>query len=114
MSYKSTTCKNTALYLFTPTYEKINGVTVKKFPEKGVLFFASFKSYGGTETTVNGLLSIEDTAEIEMFYRPDIKSDCVVQNEITGERYEILNEPENVNMANQILKFKVRRIKGGA
>lgn len=114
MSYKSTTCKNTAFYLLTPIYEKINGVAVKKYPAKGSLIFASFKSYGGTETTVNGLLSIEDTAEIEMYYRPDVKSDCVIQNAITGARYEILNEPENVNMANQVLKFKVRRIKGGA
>lgn len=114
MSYKSTTWKNTALYLFVPTYEKINGVTVKKYPDKGVLFFGSFKSYGGTETTVNGLLSVEDTADVEMWYRPDVKSDCIIANAITGARYEILGEPENVEMANQILKFKVRRIKGGA
>lgn len=114
MSYKSQTWKNTALYLFIPTYDKINGVAVKKYPDKGILIFASFKSYGGTETVIDGLLSVEDTADIEMFYRPDVKSDCIIKNAITGARYEILGEPENVEMANQTLKFKVRRTKGGA
>lgn len=113
MSYKSLTWKNTALYLFTPTYEKINGVIVKKYGEKGELFFASFKSYGGTEKVIDGLLSVEDTAQVETYFRPDIKSDCVIQNAITGAKYEIISEPENVEMTNQILKFKVRRIKGG-
>lgn len=114
MSYKSLTWKNTALYLFTPVYKEINGVVTKEYPNKGELFYASFKSYGGTESVSNGLLSIEDTADIEMWFRPDVKSNCIIKNAITGARYEIIGEPENVEMANQILKFKVRRIKGGA
>ena len=42
------------------------------------LFFGSFKTYGGTEKTVNGIYSIEDTANIETWYRPDIASNCKI------------------------------------
>jgi hypothetical protein len=31
-----------------------------------------------------------------------------------GAVFDILGEPENIEMRNQFLKFKVRRVKGGA
>lgn len=102
------------LMLFVPTWSKVQGVEKKTFPKTGVLFYGGFKSYGGTERDVNGLYSIEDTAEVVCWYRPDIKSDCRIEVCDTGAKYEIINEPENVNMRNQFLKFKVKRIKGGA
>ena len=77
------------------------------------LFFGSFKTYGGTEKTVNGVYSIEDTANIETWYRPDIKANCRVALE-SGEIYDIMGEPEDINRRHQFLKFKVKRIKGGA
>lgn len=76
------------------------------------LFYGSFKSYGGTESKVNGIYSIIDTAKIECWYRPDIKSDCRIGVLFNNAIYEIINEPEDVNMRHQFLKFKVKRIKG--
>ena len=87
---------------------------MKAFPASGVRFFGSFKTYGGTERDVDGLYSIEDTAIIETWFNPSIKSDCRVKVLQTGNVYEIINEPENVELRNQWLKFKVKRVKGGA
>ena len=114
------------LVLLTPTYKNVSGVNKPIYPtiqealdvkdEKGNrlnLFFGSFKTYGGTERDVNGVYSIEDTANIETMYRPDIKANCRIARE-DGATYDIIGEPESINMRNQFLKFKVRRVKGGA
>lgn len=104
------------LKLLIPKYQVKQGVDTKSYPplEEGLLFFGSFKTYGGTEKTVNGIYSIEDTAKIKCIYRPDIKSNCRIVLPQTNAVYEILGEPENINMRNQFLEFKVRRIKGQA
>ena len=106
----------TALIVLKPTYEKVAGVRSAVPPDldKGFQIFASFKSYGGTETTVDGVYSIVDTVDVETWYRPDITSDCVIVLAATGARYRLMNQPENINNRNQFLKFKIERIKGGA
>ena len=108
------------LILLVPTYKKTSGVNKPIYPtieeaskDDNNLFFGSFKTYGGTERDVNGVYSIEDTANIETWYRPDIKGNCRVARE-DGATYDIIGEPENISMRNQFLKFKVRRVKGGA
>ena len=73
-----------------------------------------YSSTSGTEKNINDVYSIEDTANIETWYRPDIKSDCQIKLADTGAVYEVMNEPENIDMRNQYCKFKVRRVKGGA
>ncbi len=113
------------LVLLVPTYTSKYGVDTKTFPtieealsvkdENGNstnLFYGSFKTYGGTEREINGVYSVEDTASIECWFRPDILSNCRIGVISTGGVYEVLGEPENVNMRNQFLKFKVRRYKG--
>lgn len=106
------------LVLLVPTWTNVKGVRNKTYPtiEEALnddkLFFGSFKTYGGTEREVNGIYSIVDTATVETWFRPDIKSDCAIALE-TGEIYEIMNEPEDINKRHQFLKFKVKRIKGG-
>ena len=104
------------LILLTPTYATAYGVPTKTYPDvsKGTVIYGNFKTYGGTERDVNGLYSIEDTAVIETWYRPDIKSDCRIAVANTGAIYEILNEPEDINMRHQFIRFKVKRVKGGA
>lgn len=103
------------LLLLKPSYKNVGGIRSKIVPalSSGEAINASFRSFGGTETTVDGIYSITDTAEVTTWYRPDITSDCLVAF-ATGETYEIINTPENINMRNQYLKFKVKRIKGGA
>lgn len=126
-NYRPTIENPIPLVLLIPTYKKVSGVAKKEYPtikealnildEKGNsinLFFGSFKTYGGTEKNVNGVYSIEDTANIETWYRPDIKSNCRIAVANTEAIYDILGEPENINMRNQFLKFKVKRVKGGA
>lgn len=114
--FKPSATFSVALMLLKPTYNTVQGVPTKSFPalENGELFYGNFKTYGGTERDVNGLYSIEDTANVECWYRPDIKSDCRIGVISTGAIYEIFGEPENINLRNQFMKFKVRRVKGGA
>lgn len=107
---------STALMLLIPTYSTVGGVRKKIYPtvDNGVLFYGSFKSFGGTERDVNGVYSVEDTANIETWYRPDITSGCRIAIAGTNAIYDILGEPENLDMRNQFLKFKISRVKGGA
>lgn len=104
------------MILLIPTYTKKQGVPFKSYPtlENGILIYGTFKTYGGTKKTENGLLSVEDTANVETWYRPDIKSDCIIALAESGAKYEILGEPENINLRNQFCLFEIRRIKGGA
>lgn len=104
------------LILLLPTTVMDLGVVKKVFPDhaNGILFYGSFKSYGGTETTVNGVYSVEDTANIETWFRPDIVSGARIHVPENGGMYEIIGEPENLNLRSQRMKFKVRRVKGGA
>lgn len=96
------------------------GVNKKTWENANGVIMANFKTFGGTEKNVDGVLSVEDTAQIVCWYRPDITGACRIVlldgTEDTKEAkcYEILGEPENIEMRNMFLKFKVRRVKGGA
>lgn len=96
------------------TFKKINGVSKKVFVESEETIFVSAKSYGGTEQVINDNYVIVDTMEIETWYKPDITSECNLKLLDDNSEWEILNSPENVDRMNQVLKFKVKRIKGGA
>ena len=104
----------TATRLQTPKSEKVLGVSVKTYADVAGVVMVNWKSFGGTETNNNGVLSVDDTAQIVCWYRPDIRSDCRLIRLVDSAVYEILGEPENIEMRNQFLKFKVRRVKGGA
>lgn len=93
----------------TTTY---NGVKRPTYPDDGDIIFVNWKSYGGTETTVNGVWSILDTAVVTTWYRPDITADCRLLRE-DGAIYVIKSEPENVELQSVYLTFKVERVKGG-
>lgn len=111
--FKPTLPYTTPIELLIPTYETVKGVRKKIFPDSGERLNCSFKTYGGTERKENDVFSVLDTANIETWYRPDIKSDCAIKVLSTGAIYEIIGEPENINMRNQFCKFKAQRIKGG-
>ena len=115
------------LIVLVPTYDKKLGVTTPKYPsiaealevlddhgKQKYVFYGSFKTYGGTETYSDDLWVIKDTATIETWYRPDIKSDCRIGVLANNAVYDVINEPENIGMRNQFLKFKCMRLKGGA
>ena len=111
MSYRPSEPYCTPVELFNPTNEVVKGVTKKVYPETGDVIFCSFKTYGGTETTVNGQLTVVDTANVETWYRPDITSASLIK--LGNKKYEVIGEPENIEQRNQFLKLKVRGIKGG-
>lgn len=100
--------------LLIPTYTTSKGVPVKSFPSTGITIFCSWKTYGGTEQTNNDLYTVIDTAIVESWFRPDIKADCRIKLLATGDVYEIIGKPENIEMRNQFIKFKVRSVEGGA
>ena len=104
----------TAIEILTPTYTREKGNDVKSYPTTGTQIFCSFKTFGGTETTQNGVYSVVNTANIETWYRPDITAACRVRLLETGEVFEIIGRPENIDMRHQFLKFKVRAVEGGA
>lgn len=98
--------------LVVSEYEKVKGVTQPKSYIEKDLIYCSFKTYGGTEKDANGRYVIYDTANVVTWFRPDIQSDCRLKRMSDGALFEILNEPENIEMKNQYVKFKVQRIKG--
>lgn len=95
---------------------KKNKINVKgkyqttNIPIKDPIIMCNFKSYGGTEKEANDILVIYDTATVTTWFRPDIKSDCVIEVLDSGKFYEIKNDPENFGLRNQYMQFKVERI----
>ena len=118
-TYRPTLENTIPMVILKPTVTNVSGVTKKVYPtiNEAVettenIFYGSFKTYGGTETNINGVYHIVDTANVECWYRPDIESDCRVGIIDAKAVYEIINEPENIDMRNQFLKFKLRRVLG--
>lgn len=101
------------LYVVTGTEDKL-GVTVRTYDTKGRLFWGSFATYGGTETQVNGLISIQDTATVETYFDPAFAASArVALANDPAKLYEVVGEPENIEQRNRYTKFKVTRVKGG-
>ena len=95
--------------------ETVRGKAVKTYATVGILFFGSFATYGGTERNVNGVYSVEDTAAVETWYRPEFASSGRVALANNQARvYEIVGEPENIEQRNQFIKMRVSRVAGGA
>lgn len=110
--YKPRTTFTTPFMILNPVYRKELGKNIKEYDDEGEVIYVSFKSYGGTETIIDGVWAIKDTAEIETWYRPDINTDTRLQRLSDGKVYEIIADPENIEMRNQFLKFKVECVKG--
>ena len=106
--------KTTPFMRLVPTENRVNGVTVKTFEPDGIVRFCNFSTYGGTEQTVNGVLAVENTAQIVTWFEPDITSADRIRILETGADYEIIGEPENIELRRQEMQFKVRRVNGGA
>lgn len=111
--YRPSTAFTTPFMILNPTStEKVNGKVVKVYPDEGDVIYTSFKTFGGSETLINDVVSVRDTANIETWYRPDIRSDTRLKRLSDGKFYEILGDPENIEMRNQFMKFKVEYSRG--
>lgn len=110
--FKPHTPYNVPVQLLIPTSNTVKGVMKKVYLETGETIFCNVRTFGGSERVVNDALVLENTATVETWYRPDIKADCRLL--INGVPYEIMGEPENINMRNQYLIIKAKAVKGGA
>lgn len=113
MGYSPPNRFNTPMFFHTPTYTLISGVRKKVYDSPGTLFFGCFRTFGGTDVVENGVYSVKLTGVIDTWYNPNIKSDCIISLE-DNTQYEIVGEPENIDMNGQFLRFKVERLKGKA
>ena len=114
-SFKPNMPYNVPMHYLEPRKSSSLGTNKKAWtkPSKNNLFLCSFKTFGGTERVVNGQLVIEDTAVVETWYNDKITNECRVKDE-SGNVYEIISTPENIDMRNQFMQFKIRRHRGGA
>ena len=118
MAYKPLTPFNVKMILLIPSYKTVKGVRQLIYPDPKTdglpYLFASFRSFGGSEMTINDVYTVIDTATIETWYRSDIRANCRLYIVRTGDTYEIKGDPENIEMRNQYLKIRVEKIGGGA
>lgn len=71
--------------------------------------FCNWKGKGGTEKVTSGVLTIEDTAELTMWYRSDIsETDRVLKNDDATQVYDVLNV-EDIEERHIYLVLKVKR-----
>ena len=102
---------DTPMTVLIPETSVVKGVTQKTFTESEP-FFGSFKTYGGSENASNNVYTVYDTAIIETWYTPIIQANTRVKICETGEVYEVINRPEDIEMRHQYLKFKVQKVGG--
>lgn len=101
------------LYVVTGTTEVL-GTIKPVHATEGILFWGSFATYGGTETTANGIMVVEDTATVETWYRPDFTAAArVALANAPDKLYEIVGEPENIEQRSLYTKMKLTRVQGG-
>lgn len=116
MAYKLSAPFTVAMKLLVPVTSNEFGVTKKAFtdPESSEQFFGSFRTFGGTENMQDGVITVIDTAVINTWYRPDIKADCQIYVCESGQRYDIVSDPEDIDFRHQYMQFKVKKVGGKA
>ena len=102
----------TPLRLFIPEFVAKKGSIKKVYKDTNTIIFTSFRSFGGTEKVSNGMLIIEDTVTIETWYNPKIKAYCRLYNGDVP--YEVIGAPEDIENRHQYMRFKIRKVQGGA
>ena len=123
------------MYLLIPTETTVQGAVKKTFPAipepeqtptpapNGAkaalnvdpdppLIWGSFRTFGGTEAPRDGVYSIINTATIDTWWRPDITAACRIALAETGEVYEIIADPEDIDRRHQYMQLRVRRTGG--
>lgn len=115
--YKPAMPFNVAMKLLVPIgSERVQGAVKKVFtaPAASELIFGSFRTFNGTENIKDGVYTIINTAVIDTWYRPDITADCRIYLCDTGQTYDIISDPEDIDFRHQFLQFKVQKLGGKA
>lgn len=93
-----------------PKFEKVNGVNKISYSD-GEYFCCRMKSYGGREQTINDVYSIIEQWNVETYYNPEVNGHYRIKIVNDGSVWEILANPENVEMRNKFMLFKIERVK---
>lgn len=116
-AYRPSVPYNVPMKLLTPATTSSYGAGRKIYPapeDVEDIFYGSFRTFGGTENVKDGVYTIVNTAVVDTWYRPDITADCQIYLCETGQIYDIISDPEDINFWHQYLQFKVRKIGGKA
>ena len=114
-NYRPSNPFNVAMRLLKPvTDDRTYGAAKKTYsaPEDSDLINGSFRTFGGTENFSDNVYTIVDTAVIDTWYRPDIKADCRIYICETGQVYDIVSDPEDIDFRHQYCQFKVKKVGG--
>lgn len=114
-NYKPSAPFNVAMKLLTPVTTSVYGAGKKTFPAPSdvtEVFFGSFRTFGGTENIKDDVYTIVNTAVVDTWYRPDIKADCQIYICDTGQIYDIISDPEDIDFRHQYMQFKVQKFGG--
>ena len=93
------------------TSQKVNGRTTKGYTEVGTIR-GKFKQKGTAETSANGLTIINEKTTFITWFTANIKAADILT--INGIDFEIIGEPENVEMRSRFMVITLERISGGA
>ena len=93
------------------TSETIDGRSTKGYTEAGTIR-GKFKQKGTAETNANSLTLINEKTTFITWYKADIKAaDILTIGEVD---FEIVGQPENVEMRSRYMVLTLERISGGA
>ena len=120
MAYRPATPFTVPMKLLIPVTSRISGVLKKTFPDPNPKdpkdeppgFFGSFRTFGGSEAERDGEYIVVDTATVDTWYRPDITADCRIYLVDTGEIYDIIATPEDIDRRHQYLQIRLRKVGG--
>lgn len=93
------------------TSQIVNGRTVKAFTEVGTIR-GKFKQKGTAETNANGLTIINEKTTFTTWFKADIVAADILT--IGGLDFEIVGNPENVEMRSRYMVLTLERVSGGA
>lgn len=116
-SFRANAPFDAAFKLLKPTETKVKGVVKKTFPDPASVTqirFCSFKTYGGTEGWNNDVYQVISTAKVETWFDPDITAECQIYLCDTGEIWDVISRPENIDVRHQFMQFKVEKVGGKA
>ena len=116
MAYRPYAPFTVPMKLLVPVTGKSYGVTTKVFsdPEVSELFFGSFRTFGGTEGVKDNVITLINTGVIDTWYKSEIKANCRIYLCDTGDVYDIISDPEDIDFRHQYLRFKVQKVGGKA
>lgn len=103
----------TPIRIQTVSYVDHLGQKRKNFQNVNYVSYANWSSYGGTEKEVDGVINIEETATLTTWYDENIVNEGQIIRLTDNAAFEIMNV-ENIEMRNQFMIIRVRRVDGGA